>query len=79
MEDLKSDIKVDIKGDMEFFTKLLQERLPSGDKISQETHEQKKRNVNYDFRDSNFGLKTNHIPKIYMKKFNGKDPITWIL
>jgi hypothetical protein len=28
---------------------------------------------------SNFGLKTNHFPKIDMRKFDGKDPITWIL
>jgi hypothetical protein len=35
--------------------------------------------VNQEWRNSNFGLKTNHVPKIDMRKFDGKDPITWIL
>ena len=39
----------------------------------------KKRNVNHDFIDSNVGLKTHHVPKIDMRKFDGKDSITWIL
>ena len=38
-----------------------------------------KRNVNHDFIDSNVGFKTQHIPKIDMRKFDGKDPITWML
>ena len=52
--------------------------LPSGDKELHETHDKNKSNVNHDFRDSNFGLKTNHIPKINMRKFDGKDLVTWI-
>jgi hypothetical protein len=35
--------------------------------------------VNQEWRNFNFGLKTNHVPKIDMRKFDGKDPITWIL
>ena len=30
--------------------------------------------VNHDSIDSNVGLKTHHIPKIDMRKFDGKDP-----
>lgn len=33
----------------------------------------------HDFIDSNIGLKTHHIPKITMRKFDGKDPIKWII
>ena len=39
----------------------------------------KKRNMNHDFRDSNVGFKNHHIPKIEMRKFDGKDSIAWIL
>jgi len=53
--------------------------FPNGEKLFQETHDEKKRNFNYDFRDCKFGSKTNHIPKIDMRKFDGKDLITWIL
>ena len=35
-----------------------------------------KKNVNYDFIDSNVGLKTHHVPKINMMKFGGKNPGT---
>jgi hypothetical protein len=35
--------------------------------------------MNQEWRNSNFGLKTNHLPKIDMRKFDGKDSITWIL
>jgi len=44
-----------------------------------ETHDENKRNVNHDFIESNVGLKTHHIPKIDMRKFDGKDPVTWKL
>ena len=47
--------------------------------LTHETHDERKRNVNHYFRDSNFGLNTNHIPKIDMRNFDGKDPVTWIL
>ena len=68
MEDLKTDL-----------TKLLQERILNGKNVVEETHEENKRNVNHDFIDSNVGLKTHHVPKINMRKFDGKDPGTWIL
>ena len=35
--------------------------------------------MNRDIRDSNFGLKTNHIPKINMRTFDGRDLVTWVL
>ena len=37
------------------------------------------RNVNHDFIYSNVELRTHHVPKIDMRKFDGKDPETWIL
>jgi hypothetical protein len=30
--------------------------------------------VNQEWRNSNFGLKTNHVPKIDMRKFDGQGP-----
>ena len=72
---MKSDME-DLK---EGLTKLLQEMLPSGDKVLHENCDEDKRNMNYDFRDSNVGFKTHQILNIDMNKFDGKDPITWIL
>ena len=68
MKDLKED-----------GTKLLQEKPPNGEKVVEETHDENKRNVKHDFIESNVGLKTHHIPKINMRKFDGKDLVTWIL
>src|SRR5271168_5395575 len=59
--------------------KLLQERVTNGERVVKETHDENKRNVNHDSIDSNVGSKTRHIPKIDMRKFDGKDPATWIL
>ena len=59
--------------------KLIHEMFPNGEKIVEETHDDNKRNVNHDFIDPNVGSKTHHIPKIDMQKFDGKDPVTWIL
>jgi len=75
MEDLKIG-KEDLKTDL---TKFLQEMLTNGERVVKETHYENKRNVNHDFIDSNVGSKTHHIPKIDMRKFDGKDPETWIL
>jgi hypothetical protein len=44
-----------------------------------EIHDEDTRNMKQEWRNSNFGLKTNHIPNIDMRNFDGKDPITWIL
>ena len=63
----------------EGLTKLIQEIIPNGEKVVEETHDEKKINVNHDFIDSNVGLKTHHLPKINMRKFDGKDHIVWIL
>ena len=68
MEDLKTDL-----------TKFLQEMLTNGERLVKEIHDENKRNVNHDFIDSNIGTKTHHVPKIDMRKFDGKDPTTWIL
>jgi len=59
MDGLEEKIEIDVEG----LKKLLQKMLPNGDKVFHETHDEKKGNVNHDFRDTNFGLKTNLIPK----------------
>ena len=79
MENLKNYLKEDMEGLKEGLTKFLQETIPNGEKVVQETHDEKKINVNHDFINSIVGLKTHHIPKLDMRKFDGKDPITWIL
>ena len=72
MDDLKIDLKTDL-------TKFLQEMLTNGERVVKETHDENKRNFNHDSIYSNVGSKTHHIPKIDMRKFDGKDPATWIL
>ena len=79
MKDNKEDMKNDIKEYMEGLTKLIQEMFPNGENIVEETHDEKKINFNRDFINSNVGLKNHHIPKIDMRNFDGKDPVTWIL
>ena len=39
----------------------------------------RKKNVNHDLINSNVGWKNHHIPKMDMRKFDAKDPVTWIL
>ena len=58
---------------------MLQEILPNGEKVLDETHDENIKNVNHDFIDSKIGLKTHHIPKIDLRKFDDKDTVTWIL
>ena len=53
--------------------------FPNGENIVEETHDENKINVNRDFIKSNVGGKNHHILKMDMRKFDGKDPITWIL
>ena len=79
MEAKMENMKNDIKADMEGLTKLIQEMFHNGEKILEETHDENKINVNRDFINSNVGGKNHHIPKKDMRKFDGKDPVTWIL
>ena len=79
MDDLKIDLKTDMKELKINMNKLLQERVTKGERVVKETHDENKINVNHDFIDSNVGSKMHHIPKIDMRKFDGKDPTTWIL
>jgi hypothetical protein len=72
MDGLKGEI-------MEGLKIFLIERTPESENVSHEIHDENTRKMNQEWRNSNFGLKTNHIPKIDMRKFDGKDPITWIL
>jgi hypothetical protein len=72
MDGLKEEI-------MEVLKNFVIERTPESENVSHEIHDEDTRKVNQEWRNSNFGLKTNHVPKIDMRKFDGKDPITWIL
>jgi hypothetical protein len=77
----KLDTKIDgLKGEiMEVLKNFITEKTPESENASHEIHDEDTRKVNQEWRKSNFGLKTNHVPKIDMRKFDGKDPITWIL
>ena len=79
MENNMKNMKNDLKADIEGLTKLIQEMFPNGEKIVEEPHDENKINVNRDFINSNVGGKNHHIPKMDMRKFDGKDPVTWIL
>jgi hypothetical protein len=72
MDGLKEEI-------MEGLKNLIIERTPESENVSHEIHDEDTRKVNQEWINSNFGLKTNHVPKIDMRNFDGKDPITWIL
>jgi hypothetical protein len=72
MDGLKEEI-------MEVLKNFITEKTPESENASHEIHDEDTRKVNQEWRNSNFGLKTNHVPKIDMRKFDGKDPITWIL
>jgi hypothetical protein len=72
MEGLKGEI-------MKALKIFITEKTPESENASHEIHDEDTRKVNQEWRNSNFGLNTNHIPKIDMRKFDGKDPITWIL
>jgi gas vesicle protein len=74
----KLDTKMDgLKGKiMEVLKNFVTEKTPESENASHEIHDEDTRKVNQEWINSNFGLKTNHIPKIDMRKFDGKDPIT---
>ena len=75
------DTKMDgLKGEiMEVLRNCIIERTPESENVSREIHDEDTRKVNQEWRNFDFGLNTNHIPEIDMRKFDGKDPITWIL
>ena len=79
MENNMKNMKNDLKADIEDLTKLIQEMFPNGEKIVEEPHDEKKIKVYRYFINSNVGGKNHHIPKMDMRKFDGKDPVTWIL
>ena len=83
MEANMDGIEANLKGDIEDLkidlTQLLQEMLINGERVVKETHDENKKNVNHDFIDSSIGTKTHYVRKIDMRKFDGKDPVTWIL
>ena len=68
-----------MEGLKEGLSKLIQEMIPNDKNIVEETHYQKRIIFNRDFIKSNVGLNTHHIPNIDMRKFDGKDLVTWIL
>jgi hypothetical protein len=72
MDGLKREI-------MEGMKNFLIKRTPESENVSHEIHDEDTRKMNQEWKNSNFGLKTKHVPKIDMRKFDGKDPITWIL
>jgi hypothetical protein len=72
MDGLKGEI-------MEGLKNFLIERTPKTENVSHQIHDEDTRKMNQEWRNPNFGLKTKHFPKIDMRKFDGKDPITWIL
>jgi hypothetical protein len=70
MEGLKVEI-------MEVLKNFVIEKTPESENVSHEIHDEDTRKVNQEWRNSNFSLKTNHVPNIDMRKFYGKDPIRW--
>ena len=72
MDSLKGEI-------MEGLKNFLIERTLGSENVSHEIHDEYTRNMNEERRNSNFGLKTNHFPKINIRKIDVKNPITWIL
>ena len=66
MDGLKEEI-------MEVLKNFVTEKTPESENASHEIHDEDTRKVNQEWRNSKFGLKTNHVPKIDMRKFDGKD------
>jgi hypothetical protein len=72
MDGLKEEI-------MEVLKNFVTEKTREIENASHEIHDEDTRKMNQEWRNSNFGLKTNDVPAINKRKFNGNDPITWIL
>jgi hypothetical protein len=79
LQEMEAKLEAKMDGFMEGLKIFIIERTPESENVSHEIHDGDTRKVNQEWRNSNFGLKTNHVPKIDMRKFDGKDPITWIL
>jgi hypothetical protein len=79
--EVKLEAKMDVLKEeiMEVLKIFVIEKMPKSQNASHEIHDDDTRKVNQEWRNSNFGLNTNHVPKIDMRKFDGKDPITWII
>jgi hypothetical protein len=81
----KMEVMMDTKIDglkeeiMEGLKKLLIERPTKSDNVSHEIYDEDIRKMNQDWRNFIFGLNTIHFPQIDMRKFDGKDPVTWII
>jgi chromosome segregation ATPase len=67
------DTKIDgLKGEiMEVLKNFIMEKTPESENASHEIHDVDTRKVNQEWRNFNFGLKTNHVPKIDIRKFDG--------
>ena len=59
------DLKKDMEGLKEGLAKLLQEKLPNGEKVVEETHDEEKINVNHDFINFNVRFKTHHMLRFW--------------
>ena len=79
LEGNMEDLNKYMEGLKEGLENFLEEKLPNGKKVVEESHDEKKSNFNHDFIESNVGFNTHHIPKIDMRKFYVKDPISWKL
>ena len=83
MEAKMDGIEAKLTGNIEYLKmdlkKLLQQILTNDERVVKETHDENKRNVSHDCIDCRVGLNTHHVPKIDMMKFDGKDPVTWIV
>jgi hypothetical protein len=76
LQGMMDGLKMEIMEGLKIF---LIERTSKSEKVSHEIHDEYTRKMNQEWRKYNFGLKTNHFPKMDMRNFDGKDPITWIL
>jgi hypothetical protein len=76
LQEMMEGLKGQIVEGLKIFTI---ERTPESENVSDEIHDENTRKVNQEWINYNFGLNTNHVPKINMTKFDCKDPITWIL
>ena len=61
---MKKYIRAYMEGLEEGLKNLIQEMIPNGEKLVEETHDENKINVNHDFINSNVGWKINHIPNM---------------